>query len=319
MFVDQTLLDDLKTVLSRCADSVLFRRLSDAVRLASSQSKDNDWNVGQMDLCVCDGCVTLPADVATILGVNNGGFPTLMRDQWFQYHINGSGTTDYVPWRYTDELGPVVTIKDPSEPVNLVCETENSQDAGKILRVFGWDENGKRIYTTGADGVLQDGFLVPTIYGYSGANPEAPAIARIDRIQKEPTNGFLRLLAVDTSDVSAHTLIGHYMPWGTVPSYRRIRVPDRSWLRIKYRRNDIEVRGMGDWINIENREALLLLVKAVKFRLDNQLEQAKGYELEGMRLLSNDAHALKPNAITPPQIIVDSTMMGMGEGDRLFY
>jgi hypothetical protein len=303
MFVDSTLLSDIKSVLGRCEDEVLYRRLTDAVKLASNQSKANDWNIGEMDLCVCDGCVTLPADVGTVLAVNNGGYPTLIRDQWFQFHINGPGSTCTIPWSYTDEVGPVVTYKDPSIAVNLVAVVEDATDAGIELRVFGWDEDGKRIYTEGAGGILEDGFLVPTSYGFSTVNSEAPPIARIDRIKKELTNGFIRLAAIDPDDNSVHTQIGYYMPWETTPSYRRIRVPDRSWLRIKYKRKDLEVRGEGDWINIDNREALLLLVKAVKFRLDNQLGQARDYELEGMRLLSNEAEALRPNAISPPQMI----------------
>lgn len=314
MFVDSTLLSDVKEVLGRCQDEVLFRRLSDAVKLAGNQSKSNDWNIGEMDLCVCDGCVTLPADVGTILAVNNGGKPTLIRDQWFQYHVNGPGSDCCVPWNYTDEVGPVVTFRDPSEPVGLVAIVESPVDSGAELRVFGWDDNGKRIYTEGEDGILEDGFLVPTSYGFSTTHPTAPAIARIDRIKKARTNGFIKLIAVYEDEV--HTLIGYYMPWETTPSYRRIRVPNKSWIRIKYKRKDLEVRGVGDWINIENREALLLLLKAVKFRLDNQLENARLYELEGMRLLSNEAEALRPNAISPPQVIFSEWR---DDNDRLFY
>lgn len=316
MFVDATLLADVKKVLGSCENAELYRRLSDAVKLGNNQSKSNDWVTGQMDLCVCDGCVTLPADVETVLAVNIGGHPTLIRDQWFQYHINGTGSCDWGGWTYTDELGPVVTYRDPSEPVNLVAVTENSLDSSAVLRVFGWDVNGKRIYTPGAGGVLEDGFLVPTVYGFSALNPEAPAIARIDRIQKALTNGFIKLIAVDTDDNSSHTQIGYYMPWETVPIYRRFRVPDRSWIRIKYKRKDIEVRGLGDWINLENREALLLLIKAVKKRLDDRIEEAKNYEIEGIRLLSNEAEKLRPNAISPPQVIFSEYMEGR---DALFF
>lgn len=320
MFVDSSLIADVKTVLGTCDTATFFRRLTDAVRLASTQSKSNDWNINHMDLCVCDGCVTLPADVATVLAVNNGGLTTLIRDQWFQYHINGTGTTIYQPWRYTDELGPVVTYKDPSTPVNLVAVVENPLDSSTVtLRVYGWDADGKRIFTTGANGILEDGILVPTIYGFPAVNPDAPAISRIDRISKTVSNGFIKLIAIDATDSTSHTQIGYYQPWETVPSYRRIRVPDRSWLRIKYRRKDIDVRGLGDWINIDNREALLLLVRAVRLRFDGQIDQAKIYEIEGMRLLSNEAEALRPSAISPPQIIVDSSIMGMCEGDRLYY
>ncbi len=303
MFVDTTLLADVKKVLCSCETPELFRRLSDAIRLGNNQTKSNDWVTGYMDLCVCNGCVTLPADIETVLAVNIDGQPTLIRDDWFQYHVNGAGSCNWRDWSYTDEIGPVVTYRDPSSPVNLVAVVENSLDSNKLLRVFGWDENGKRIYTTGTGGILQDGFLVPTSFGISTINTEAPPTARIDRISKELTNGFIKLIAISPVDGSTHTQIGYYLPWETVPAYRRIRVPDRSWIRIKYKRRDIEVRGLGDWINIDNREALLLLVKAVKFRMDNQLDSARNYELEGMRLLSNEAEKLRPNAISPPQVI----------------
>lgn len=315
MFVSE-ILTEAKEVLGRCDNSVVFKRLTDAVRLANNQSKGNDWNIATMDLCVCEGCVTLPADVGTVMAVNSGGHPTLIRDQWYEYHINGSGTTCWVSCGYTDEYGPVVTFRDPSGPVKLLAEVENALDSNIELRVFGWDEDGKRIYTEGPSGVLEDGFLVPTVFGFSVVSPDAPSIARIDRILKPATNGFIKLIAVDPTTTATHTLIGYYQPWETVPAYRRIRVPDRSWIRIKYRRKDLEVRGTSDWINIDNREALILLLKAVKFRLDNQIEQARAYENEGMRLLNNEAESLRPPGPKSPQIVVESYW---GDTDSLFH
>ncbi len=315
--VVSAIIDEAKDVLGKCSLDYCFKRITDAVRLANNQGKF-DISLAQMDICVCDGCVTLPYDVATVLAVNNGGFPTLLRDQWFQFHANGTGTTCYIPWNYTDEAGPVVTFKDPSAPVKLVAEVENALDSNKELRVFGWDENGKRIYTEGANGILEDGFLVPTVYGFAVPNPSAPDIARIDRIQKALTNGFVRLIAVDSATLATHTLVGYYQPWETDPRYRRVRVSNRTWIRIKYRRKDLEVRSSSDWINIENREALLMLLKAVKFRLDNQIDQAKGFEIEGIRLLSNEAEALRPPAVNGPQIIWN-TGVPASEQDVLFY
>jgi len=317
MFVSD-IYDEARSVLGNCDEATVLKRITDAVRGANWQGKF-DVALGSMDLCVCDGCVTLPADVGTVLAVDNSGQPTLIRDQWFQFHANGPGIQCWTPWNYTDELGQVVTFKDPSGPVYLIAEVENAKDSSCAnLRVFGWDENGKRIYTTGPDGVLQDGIQVPTIFGFSPPNPDAPLIARIDRVQKSVTNGFVRLLATN-SDGTANTTIGHYLPWETVPSYRRIRVPDRSWLRIKYRRKDIEVRSKSDWINIDNREALLLLLKAVKFRLNNQFDQGRSAEVEGMRLLSNEAEALRPPSDSVGPQIVFNEGVPAGQYDTLYY
>jgi hypothetical protein len=318
VFVSQ-IIDEAKQALGKCDLATVYKRISDALKLANHQGKF-DVAIGMMDLCVCDGCVTLPADVATVLAVSNGGYPTLIRDQWYQFHANGSGSDCCVPCGYTDELGPFCTFKDPPGPVTLVGELENALDTGcSTLRVFGWDENGKRIYTPGPNGVLEDGFLIPLIYGFAGSNPDAPSIARIDRIQKSVTNGFVRLLATDPTTGESQTLIGHYLPWETVPTYRRLKVPDRSWLRIKYRRKDIEVTSSSDWINIENREALLLLLKAVKYRMDNQLDLARNFELEGMRLLSNEAEALRPPGPQTPQIVMDWPIPGTNPYDTLFF
>lgn len=294
--------DEARAVLGKCDNSYIFRRISDAVKIANNSGKF-DPALGIMDLCVCDGCVTLPADVGTVLAVNNGGFPTLMRDQWFQYHANGPGNQCYVPWNYTDELGMVTTYRDPSAPVKLIAEVENALDSNIALRVFGWDENGKRIYTEGSSGALEDGFLVPTVFGFAVPNLSTPDIARIDRVQKAVTNGFVRLIAVDSATLESHTQIGYYLPWETNPYYRRIKVPNRSWIKIKYHKRDLEVKSTSDWINIENREALLMLLKAVKARLDNQIDLGRSFENEGLRILSNEAEALRPSGISPPQVI----------------
>lgn len=315
MYVEH-IIADAQSVLGRCTDDVLFRRITDAVKLANFQGKF-DAALGQMDICTYDSTLTLPADVGTVLAVNTDGYPTLIRDQWFQYHVNGGGSECYVPWQYTNEVGMVSTYKDPPCPSVMVAVVENPQDSNCELRVFGWDSTGKRIYTPDSSGTLQDGFLVPTVYGFP--TPQTSyQVQRIDRIKKSKTIGFVQLLALEPTTGSVLTKIGYYMPWETNPYYRRLHVPDRSWVRIKYRKRDLEVHGCQDWINIENREALLLLLKAIKFRLDNQIDQAKNYEAEGMRLLSNEAEALRPSAISPPEVIFSEGIPADYVRDELF-
>lgn len=302
MWVSQ-IYDDLKTpdVLGTCSDPILFSRLTDAVRLLSNKGIF-DPLVGEMDICVCDGCVTLPAEVQTVLGVTQCGQPTILRDEWFIYHPNGGGIQKYASWRYTDVVGLVATFRDPSEPVALVAEVENARDSNTPLRVYGWDANGKRIFTPNQAGDLEDGFLVPTVYGFSQPNPSAPLVARIERVKKEVTNGFVRLLAVN-SDGTSHTLIGHYLPYETNPAYQRIRVGDNSWIRIKYKKKNFEVRSTKDWINVDNREILILACKAVQFRRKGALVDANAMEGEAVRLLNEEVNANTPPSAKSPQVI----------------
>ncbi len=196
-----------------------------------------------------------------------------------------------------------------------MAEVESATDSNKKLRVYGWDVNGKRIFTVGNDGTLQDGFLVPTVFGFSEPNPVAPLVARIDMIQKDLTNGFVRLLAVN-SDGSPHTLIGYYRPDETVPRYQRIHTQAKNWIRIKYKKKDMEVRTTRDWINIDNREVIILAVKAVNFRRKNQVAQAQEMETEAIRILNNEASAKRPPGLSAPQIVFNTYPV---DQDRLFY
>jgi hypothetical protein len=316
MFVSD-FIDEAKVALNRCSDAEAYARITDAVSLIANQSLA-DVNMAQMDLCVCNGCVTLPYDVDTILSVNVGGQPTLIRDQLYQYHINGSGSQDCTPCRYTDELGQFCTHKDPSEPVYLVAELDSSKDNNTELRVYGWDADGKRIYTEGANGQLEDGFLVPTVFGFSQRNPYAPAIARFDRIKKGVTTGFVKLLAVNTTDLSSHTLIGYYQPRETVPTYRRIRVPDHSWVRLKYKRKNLSVTSEKDWINIENREALFLAIRAVQSRRDRKYDEALISEREAIRIINKEVESKMPPSSIGPQIKFNDWPMECGN-TGLFY
>jgi hypothetical protein len=312
----ESIIEELKSsdVLGICDENVIFSRLTDAVKLIQNQGI-LDPSLGEMDLCVCDGCVTLPNDVETVLAVNASGLPTYIRDQWYQYHLNGTGSLGYTPFRYTDVVGEVSTFRDPSKPVALVAEVESAKDSNKKLRVFGWDENGKRIYTTNSEGNLEDGFLVPTVFGFSQPNPSAPLIARIDRIQKELTNGFIRLLAVNDDD-TPHTLIGYYRPEETYPRYTRIHTTAKNWLRIKYKKRDFEVRSRKDWINIDNREVIILAVKAVNHRRKNQIDMARSLEGEAVRLANNEAESKRPPGLSAPQIVFNEYPQ---DQDRLFY
>jgi len=309
--------EDCIQVLGSCDQPTVFRRLTDAAKRFNHKGI-SDLTVYNLDLCCCDGCVTLPAEVYTVLGINVNGKPSMVRDQWFRYHIGGSGDEECLPCQnYSNEDGEWSTYKDPSAPVYLVAVTETAQDNNKKLRVYGWDVDGKRIYTTDPGGTLQDGFYVPTIYGSPVRNNEPPPIARIERIQKDVTVGFIKLLAVNTSDLSAHTMIGYYQPGETEPRYRRIRVPGQSWARVAYKKKDEEIRALTDWIAIDNREAFLYMLKAVKQDGNDRHDLAAAAEAVAVKLMNEEAEAKRPkHELSGPQVIYADTPQGT---ERMFY
>jgi hypothetical protein len=81
---------------------------------------------------------------------------------------------------------------------------------------------------------------------------------------------------------------------------------------------DAAIRSQGDFIFLNSSQAIILAVKAVKFRLDDKLEIASGYEKEAGRLLSEDAAAVQPDVVMAPQI-VNSDVFNQSQQDSLIY
>ena len=149
------IVDDAKSVLGNCNLTEVYRRLSDATRRMANKGIF-DPAIAEADFCVCDGCISLPPDVGTVLSVNVGGHPTLIRDEFFHYHVNGPGDQECTPWDLSDERGMHCTLRDPSAPVYLVTQLAAAADSNRIVRVYGWDVDGKRVCTPDNLGVMQD-------------------------------------------------------------------------------------------------------------------------------------------------------------------
>lgn len=306
--------DQAKQQFGQCDEAVILSRLSDAVKLLSNKGI-NDPLLGELQICVCDGCVTLPRDVGTVLGIDVCGQPTLLQDQWFKYHINGPGACGGCG--VITEMGQVCTYKDPSEPAYLIAEVTSAADNGKKLRVYANDVNGKKIFTPGPGGTLQEGFLVPMVFGFPKRAPNVPPIGSIYRISRDQTKDFVKLIAIRASDGVSQTQIGHYEPSETLPQYRRIKVPHKSSVLIKYKKASLQIRSQQDFINIDNYEALRLACRAVKFRLDDKYTQAQAAEKEASRILSEETESKLPAGPRVPQIINsvyqdDDTLLGNG-------
>lgn len=307
-------------MLGICDETVIFNRLTQAVRMLARKAR---WNstLNEIDICVCDGCVTLPAECKTILGVAVNGAPSFLQDSWISYHLNGPGTnTCYPTSDYTRIVGTFCTIKDPSSPVYLAAALDSAADNNKILRVYGWTSNGTRIFTPNPlTGQMEDGILVPTVYGFTSTNPSAPAIQRIDRVQKDPTVGFVRLLAINPADLSLNTVLGIYQPNEVNPQYVRLKVPRCACVRVKYQKHDDIIRSQEDWVNIADEQSILMALKAVRFRLEDKFADADAAEATAGRLLSEEQKSLQPNSVLAPQVINQDIFNDARQENQMFY
>lgn len=297
---------DVAQALGRSeGDAYCLRRVTEAQRLLSNKGLI-DPLIGEIAICVCNGFVTLPREVHTVLGVQVDTEPAILRNEWYTYHINGSGDIGYTPYRFTDVLGSnFCTFRDPDRAVRLIANVRSAADVNKKLRVYGWDENGERIYSTGKNGNKEDGFLVPTMFGSHSWNSAVSPIKKIDRIAKDVTSDYIDLAAVDPTTNQIVSKLGSYRPDETAPTYTRIRVPEAEVVRVKFKRRDAEIRSDEDWINCDNAAAFILALRSVQARMDGKLSDAREYEMEAVRMIKEDMLAANHGGIAPPQVVVN--------------
>lgn len=319
MFLVDDVYDEAKKIIGACDDVKLFRWLGDAVSLVANKADLEGWK-GFIDVCTagcscnekstCNNpagcgrkCLSLPREVDTVIGVNIGGQPVLGRSQLFEFHLNGPGSCRTVcEWAWMDQGAYHFTYRDLITPAKLISYLQTPEDNGKLLVVYGFDDQG-RVLRRQEGGVWLNGYRVPTIYGVAVPDNEAPNVARITAITKERTVGTMRLSTIDDSGSTGVTL-GLYEPDETTPQYRRIQL-NRScnWARIAYLKTNPIFFSRFDHIALRSRRALLLAVQAVKHYSDNKVAEAHGYESDAARLEIEAQFKAEPPTYMPVQVI----------------
>jgi hypothetical protein len=315
MFRVDDIYDEAKKIIGICDDTKLFRWLGDAASIIVNKA-DLEGLKGYLDICTAGGCscsgtcrnecgsrcVTLPREVETVLGVNMNGHPSLGFGQLFSFHLNGPGDCKKTcDWSWQDKGDAFCTYRDLIIPAKLVAYLQSPDDNGKQLIVYGYDSAGN-VLRRQVSGVWLDGYQVPTIYGLAVPDVEAPTIARITRIFKEPTVGQIRLSTIDDSGPTG-VLLGVYEPDETMPQYRRIQL-NRScqWVRIAYMRSSPLFHSRWDHIPLRSRLGFLLALQARKEYGDKQLPEAHAFEADAARLEIEAQQKLEAPLAFPLQV-----------------
>jgi hypothetical protein len=301
MFQVTDVYEEARKIHGVCDDTTLFQWITDAIQLVVNKDDFDGW-ISYVDLCVDGTCVTLPREVETPLAVNIGGKPTLGRNQLFNFHLNGPGDCqEPVPYSYQDK-GWYATYRDIATPSKLIAFVDKQEDAGSSLRVYGYDKNGYVIRQQ-VNGVWQDGWLIPTLYGYALPDSEMPEFSRITRIRKASTAGMIRLSTLDSSGTSG-VVIGIYEPDEVEPWYRRIKLgKTATWVRLAYRKSTPTIRSKYDRVPLRSRMSLILAMKSSKFYREEDLASAHAFELDALRLESEaNERAESPN-MNPLQVV----------------
>lgn len=268
--------DSIKSVLGTCSDAQFFDRINEAQEELANLGNWDPLTV-YLDICTSECEITLPDDIEVPLAINVGGRPADFRNKWFEFHLNGPGSEccSTACSRNWQDLGDFPTFRNPIQPstISTIPEMAETETA---IRVYGYDENDRWIMSLDSNGVMQDGFDVPIIFGFGSGMTTSQLVKRITRIAKPVTNGYLEINAIDPGATSGSTLLGIIRPNITNPSFRRIKVSGsgtellttgstcRTWVRMRARKKTFKVTSMTDSIPLNSLTALKMMVMAIK-------------------------------------------------------
>lgn len=191
---------------------------------------------GRFRICATDGCITLPAQVASIERVALCGVPIQVHDMWYDFLDNGLGTRTG-PSNDGDSCcgnscgaeeanlrGWFPTFGDiRGTDKKLVLACDLAADVDKRVLVLGYDENNNWIRTD-QGGTMADGEIILLAQG-AGTTSTKFFDGGITGIQfLDDRVGQVWLWELDTV-ASTQRMIGSYFYWERNPSYARYLFP----------------------------------------------------------------------------------------------
>lgn len=179
---------------------------------------------GTASFNVYNNQITLPRELMTIKRAgyagNEGAFKVPIRNQWYQFHLNGPGiwnpNNPRIAFVGFEDMGDgFVTFRQSAAAFKLRIVTDVAETGD--ITFYGFDQNGVPVYTGTDQGVdlslVTSGGTTTQVFGAGG----------LGRVVKPLTNGRVSLYSVD-NDTGDQALIAIYEPGETVPSYRRYQV-----------------------------------------------------------------------------------------------
>jgi len=303
------LLADVEQIFGTKSDrSRVYRHINDAIDVLSN---GGDWDPNLVFLDVCcpaSRCLALPGWVETVFSVNIDGRPSQGRDRFYEAHLNGPGLNHHAAsWQWIDS-GRFPTLQDVATPKVLVAHVAIDADAAVAgVRVYGWDENNRRLQTEEVDGTFTDGYALPAVANY--AMPPAQTIkpARIERITKADTQGRVRVATLDwQSDGSSGELLADLEGYERFGQYARIKLgKDAKWVRMLVRRKQITVSHPSHWIPLAPRIAMVEMIRALRDYQVGSGGTGMQHEATARRFLAEREKRITPPNTGLPQVSVE--------------
>lgn len=258
----------------------LFDEISKSVDALGTMA---NWtpNIGAVDIWTTDrseqigdtgskghGYYVLPRFVESPISVNIQSTPSIPRNQWFEFHLNGIGGRSQSSNGTWDDAGEVVIISRlPREsgtgkvtPTKVMAIAVLEADDDTQITIYGIEqrEDGSQVEVY-RDGVR--GWTCPCKFEDAAPGDDAPSFVRIDRITKAESTGFISLKTEDEA-----ILLGYWYPDELEPKYRMIKLPSAASKRIRvlFRKRTQKFTSLYEPIPLKSHFAIEFMMRSIK-------------------------------------------------------
>lgn len=131
-------------------------------------------------------------------------------------------------------------------------------------------------------------------------------VAQINQIQVPQSDGFKRLYAWDTGRENNIAFIGNIPSFETSPLYRRIQIRENAkWVRMKYRRRSYDLITEYDFINLDSKMAILMMVQSQELLMRKFADESERYRAIAVEYLNKRNRAIDGARVYPLQVNAD--------------
>ena len=284
-----------------CVDSSEFRQhLNDATRRLMRRG---DWKgtVVPIQVCARAGCVVFPRYVGQVRKINVCGEPLPTHSMWWRFLAEGRESLCAGDCQFLQEgtLPTFDTVQ--GDYRNIRFYPKARADIGKVVRVFGVDNNGQILRTRDATGAWYEGQDVTLAAPFGSTSDFVRSVDRI--LLPSDLTHTLSAYAYNAVDDVLEPL-GFYEPGDArSPEFVRytLRIPAaeyrsvRALVKLKF----LPVRTDYDLVLIDNEDAIKLMIQSIKAEEAGDREMARSYEMDAIRELNLDLADDQPEGYVP--------------------
>lgn len=277
--------------------------------------------VWKYQICVTDGCVTWPRQIAAIEAASVCSEPLTIRNHWFEFLDSGPGLqSDEGCSLQLFDRPPAVgfaDIRPSAKQIRVYADV--AEASGSRILLQGYDDNNNWIRTQVA-GAWIDGEYV-TIS--TTPTNSTKFFSSLTGVQKPITNGTVRLFEYDTVALTQRAM-AIYEPDETTPWYRRSLIPGLAAMAdngtdceqvsvvVMAKLDFIPLRNDTDYLVISSLPALKDMCQSVRKGESNLASEAAEWHVRAIRKLHKQTRHYKGDGAVSPIRMPSRDVYGAG-------